>query len=46
MPDLWDSPIGTDGFEFISTPPPIPGPSGPCSSAWASGQSRSTARRT
>ena len=40
MPDLWDNPMGTDGFEFVEYAAPDPRALGPCSRAWASRPSR------
>ena len=38
--DLWDNPLGTDGFEFIEYAAPDPRRWAACSSGWASRRSR------
>ncbi len=44
--ELWDNPIGTDGFEFVEyTAPDIAAAAPPCSSAWAFAPSAATAPR-
>ena len=44
--DLWDNPMGTDGFEFVDTPGPIRRPWRRCSSIWDLSPPPATARKT
>jgi 4-hydroxyphenylpyruvate dioxygenase-like putative hemolysin len=46
MADLFDNPMGTDGFEFVEYTAPDPERCARCSSAWASRWPRATAART
>ena len=42
--DLWDNPMGTDGFEFVEYTAPDPTALGVVSIDWASPPSRGTAQ--
>ena len=43
--ELWDNPIGTDGFEFVEYTAPTSPRCIACSSAWDSAPSAATAPR-
>ena len=44
--DLWDNPMGTDGFEFVEYTGPEPADWRRCSSGWGLSRRRGTARKT
>ena len=44
--DLWDNPLGTDGFEFVEYCSPEPEALGNCSNRWVLRVPRGTGPRT